>query len=332
MTMSSSKPFILTNMAFWQSRTWRERTESICDPEKDESPDRLGALCQAWRLFRRRKGATAVVTMSPRASLAYGVLCGLLGVESRQVLCEVFLDEERSDSFVWRIKTALFRWVAGRSLGVIVNSTGEQARVAERFGIPSERVRFVPLCTTVDEPRFVASTPGSGVVTAGRTARDLETYWAAARLLSDVPFVAIVGAGQQLPAGDLPANMQVVRECSWKECMERMGRAEVVALPLLPSERSTGQVVLLEAMALGKAVVTTRMTGTVDYVQDGVTGVFTKAGDAPGLAAALKRLLASPEERERIGRAALAFVEAELGPERHAKRRIEAVEALATKR
>lgn len=111
--------------------------------------------------------------------------------------------------------------------------------------------------------------------------------------------------------------------------MERLGRAEVVALPLLPSERSTGQVVLLEAMALGKAVVTTRMTGTVDYVQDGVTGVFTEAGDAPGLAAALRRLLANPEERNRLGRAALAFVEAELSPDRHAERRLAAVEALA---
>lgn len=329
MTMSSSKPFILTNMAFWQSRTWRERTESICDPEKEESPDRLGALRQAWRLLRRRKGALAVVTMSPRASLAYGVLCGLLGVESRQVLCEVFLDEERKNSVVWRAKTALFRWVARRSCGVIVNSTGEQARVAERFGIPADRVRFVPLCTTVDEPRMVRPSPGGGVATAGRTARDLETYWAAARLLPDVPFVAIVGAGQQLPAGETPRNLRVVRECSWEECMERLGRAEVVALPLLPSERSTGQVVLLEAMSLGKAVVTTRMTGTVDYVQDGVTGVFTEAGDAPGLATALQRLLANPEERKRLGRAALAFVEAELGPERHAERRIAAVEALA---
>ena len=328
MAMAGSKSGILTNMAFWQSRTWRERTESICDPEKDESPDRLGALRQAWRLFRRRKGAMAVVTMSPRASLAYGVLCGLLGMESRQVLCEVFLDDARPKSVVWRTKTALFRWVARRSLGVIVNSTGEQTRVAERFGIPLERVRFVPLCTTVEMPHFVASVPGGGVVTAGRTARDLETYWAASRLLPDVPFVAIVGAGQQLPAGDLPANMQVVRECSWNECMERLGRAEVVALPLLPSERSTGQVVLLEAMALGKAVVTTRMTGTVDYVQDGVTGIFTEAGDAPSLAAALRCLLASPEERERLGRAALSFVEAELGSERHAERRLSAIETL----
>ena len=270
----------------------------------------------------------AVVTMSPRASLAYGVLCGLLGVESRQVLCEVFLDDARPEAIVWRAKTALFRWVARRSLGVIVNSTGEQTRVAERFGIPLERVRFVPLCTTVETPRYVAPVPGGGVVTAGRTARDLETYWAAARLLPEVPFVAIVGAGQQLPEDDLPANMQVVRECSWNECMERLGRAEVVALPLLPSERSTGQVVLLEAMALGKAVVTTRMTGTVDYVQDGVTGVFTEEGDAPGLVAVLRRLLASPEERERLGRAALAFVEAELGSERHAERRLAAVDDL----
>ena len=84
---------MLTNQAFWQSRVWRESTESIC--REGESPDELGAWEQARRLWKARKGARAVVTMGPRASLAYGVMCGAAGVESRQVLCEVFLSEGR---------------------------------------------------------------------------------------------------------------------------------------------------------------------------------------------------------------------------------------------
>ena len=321
---------ILTNMAFFQSRTWREATESICGAE--ESPDRLAAWRQAWRLLRlRRKGGEveAVVTMGPRASLAYGLACMAAGVESRQVLCEVFLDEARSESASWRAKTAAFRQVARRALGVIVNSTGERASVAERFGISPEKVVFLPLCTTVAEPRAVEAERPLAVVTAGRTARDLATYWAAARLLPDTEFVAIVGREQPLPEGERPANVSVVAECAWEEYLKRLGKAGVVALPLLPSGRSTGQVVLFEAMSLGKAVVTTRMTGTVDYVREGETGLLVEAGDVAGMAAALRRVLADEALRTRLGAAALAFARSELNPEVHARRRLEIVHRLA---
>ena len=41
-------PTILTNMAFRQSRTWREATTTIC--RENETPDDLGPLRQAFRL------------------------------------------------------------------------------------------------------------------------------------------------------------------------------------------------------------------------------------------------------------------------------------------
>lgn len=318
---------ILTNQAFFQSKTWREGTESIC--RTGESPDSLPVWRQVGRLLLRRGRASAVVTMGPRVSLAYGLACAALGVASKQVMCEVFLDAPRSRSLAWRLKTAAFRWVARRALGAIVNCEGERASVAERFGMPLEKVVFLPLCTTVGEPRAVAATQPARVVTAGRTARDLETFWAAARKLPDVAFEAIVGAGQELPKGEAPGNLSVVRECPWAEYMERLGTAAVVALPLLASERSTGQVVILEAMALGKAVVTTRQAGTVDYVRDGETGLLVGVGDADGLAAAIRRLLDDGALAERLGAAALEAVRTEFDPERHAAMRIAAVRRLA---
>lgn len=318
---------ILTNQAFFQSRTWREGTESVCRP--GESPDALPVWRQVARLLRRRGGASAVVTMGPRVSLAYGLACAALGVASRQVLCEVFLDAPRRRSPAWRLKTAAFRWVARRALGAIVNCEGERASVAERFGMPLDKVVFVPLCTTVGDPRAVAATRPARVVTAGRTARDLETFWGAARKLPEVAFEAIVGADQALPEGAAPGNLSVVRECPWADYMERLGTAAVVALPLLASERSTGQVVILEAMALGKAVVTTRQAGTADYVRDGETGLLVGVGDAEGLAAAIHRLLADAALADRLGAAALAAVRREFDPERHAERRLAAVRQLA---
>ena len=108
-----------------------------------------------------------------------------------------------------------------------------------------------------------------------------------------------------------------------------MRRAAVVAIPLLPAERSTGQVVLFEAMAMGKPVVATRATGTVDYVRDGENGLLVEPGDASGLADAVNRVLQDSALAQRLSEAAWADGRNQLDVEIHAARKLEAIRSLA---
>jgi glycosyltransferase involved in cell wall biosynthesis len=59
--------------------------------------------------------------------------------------------------------------------------------------------------------------------------------------------------------------------------------------------------------------VATKTQGQTDTIIDGVNGVYVPPGDADALRATIQRLLANPEERQRIGRAARAFIEKEAG-------------------
>lgn len=68
--------------------------------------------------------------------------------------------------------------------------------------------------------------------------------------------------------------------------------------------------VLLEAMALGKPVVASRVGGIVDVVDDGKTGILVPAQDAPALANALITLLLDAGLRMRMGKAARAKIDA----------------------
>lgn len=64
--------------------------------------------------------------------------------------------------------------------------------------------------------------------------------------------------------------------------------------------------VILEAMSMGMAVITTRNTGGPDVIEDGVDGVLIAAGDQGQLRSALARLNADPDEARAMGqRAAL---------------------------
>lgn len=318
------RPSILTNMAFRQSRIWQEATATIC--RTGETPDELGALRQAFRLLRLRSRFDAVVTMGARPSLAYGLLCGLLRVPSRQIMTEVFLDLPHPNSPWWRLKTALFRWIARRALGILTNSSGEVGLIARRFAIPESKLRFVPMYTTIPDPGPRAENDGS-VVSIGRTLRDLDTLVAAARRIR-APVIIVAGRRDRMPA-DPPPNVQVFREIPLGQTYELLGRAAVAAAPLLATERSTGQVFIFEAMAMGKPVVATRSIGTTDYLRDGENGLLVDPGDTPALADAINRLLTDPALVARLSASALADCQTELNMETHAARKIEAVHALS---
>ena len=316
-------PSILTNMAFRESRLWREAVATIC--REGETPDDLGSLRQACRLMKLRSRFDAVVTMGPRPSLAYGLLCAALRRPSRQIMTEVFLDEFRPASLPWRIKTALFRWISRRALGILTNSSAEVESIARRFGIPEEKLRFVPMYTTIPDPGMRTEQDGS-VVSIGRTLRDLDTLVEAARNVP-APVVVVAGRRDRMPA-DLPGNVRVFREIPLEQTCELLARASVAVAPLLPAERSTGQVFLFEALAMGKPVVATRSIGTVDYVLDGVNGLLVDPRDAPGLAAAVNRLLADPAAARRMAQRALDDCRARWMPDHHAALKLEAVGAL----
>jgi len=84
----------------------------------------------------------------------------------------------------------------------------------------------------------------------------------------------------------------------------------------LPTRREGFPNVVLEAAAAGVPTVTTRATGAVDSVVDGVTGVLVEVDDAKGLAEALGTLAADPALRRSLGEAARLRASEEYQPER----------------
>ena len=140
---------------------------------------------------------------------------------------------------------------------------------------------------------------------------------------------------------DLPATLLIVGDgpmrMAWQARAEQRGVAGRVAfltdvndadLPayyaacdifVLPSSQRSEAfgAVLLEAMAAGKPLVSTELgTGTSWVNQDGVTGLVVPPADPPALAAAIGRLLADPDLRQRMGQAGRARAAAEFSLER----------------
>ena len=77
--------------------------------------------------------------------------------------------------------------------------------------------------------------------------------------------------------------------------------------------------VLIEAMAASLPAVAFDTAGPAEILGDGSTGLLVEPGSAEGLAAAVARLHAAPELRERLGTAARRRVEERYSMEGHAK-------------
>ncbi len=98
-----------------------------------------------------------------------------------------------------------------------------------------------------------------------------------------------------------------------RQVRRALADCDVFVLPSVvePSGRMEGiPVALIEAMAAGRAIVATRLSGIPELVASPAEGCLVPPGDAAALAAALAALV-DPERRRRMGRAAQRKVNSE---------------------
>lgn len=114
----------------------------------------------------------------------------------------------------------------------------------------------------------------------------------------------------------LADRVQFAGEVSDARMAELYAACDLFVLPSVTRAEAFG-VVQLEAMAAGKAVVSTSVPTGVPWVnQHERTGLVVPPGDVPALRSAIRRLLADPELRGRMGREGRARVARDFTPTR----------------
>lgn len=88
-----------------------------------------------------------------------------------------------------------------------------------------------------------------------------------------------------------------------KNVVDFMNALDVLVLPSIQDEDFPN--VVIEAMALGKPVISSRIAGTPEQVDHGVTGLLVEPRDVDQLASAMLDLICDSELRNRMGSAAV---------------------------
>ena len=190
---------------------------------------------------------------------------------------------------------------------ILVHSSRQRELAHRELGIPAAKLDYVPYYADTEfwSPTGTAEEPL--VVAAGREHRDYATLAEACGGLQARVFVAAgsihsPAASSRNPV-EWPSNFEQ-GFADYQKLRDLYARASVVVVPLVETDFQAGITTVLEAMAMGKAVVVTATRGQSGVVRDGITGITVPPGDAAELGDAVSYLLGNPAERRRLGWAA----------------------------
>lgn len=130
----------------------------------------------------------------------------------------------------------------------------------------------------------------------GDVNKGIEVFNEAAMLAADLGF-------QWKWVGDVATDQQVHVVDYLGEVESAIPAISQTAVFVLPSLRDSFPLVVLEAMALGKPIVASRLAGTVEQLGD--AGVLVEPGDASAIVGAVAELLGDPTLAANLGNAAL---------------------------
>jgi glycosyltransferase involved in cell wall biosynthesis len=224
---------------------------------------------------------------------------------------------------------------------IIAVSESVKSDLRERTGLPCELISVIHSGVDADEKIDESSVLSSNRVPVVGTAGPLEAVkgfpfflGAAARVLStgrDVEFV-IAGAGPEESnlrrlAVELKIDSHVTFVPNLLEFGDALAAMDIFCLPSLQQGIGT---IMLEAMAMGRPVIATRVGGVFRVIRDRETGLLVPPSNSETLAQRILELLDDPAKAREIGREARAEVIREFSVEQMVSRTIEVYrEALA---
>lgn len=299
----------------------------------------------AWAAFCRRRDYDAIYTDAENVGLPLALLLRYRGTRAGQPR-HVMLTHYLSTS----IKHLFFRLGAGGRIDtLIVHSAAQRERAVRTLRMPPQGVALLPYFA---DERFWRPQPAPDsngqrdmICGVGLEFRDYDTLLTAVRDIDVDVRIAAASSWSHHSAFEssptLPPNVNV-HSYGYLPLRDLYAAARFVVVPLREVDNQAGITVILEAMAMGKAVVVSGTRGQTDVLRDRLnggrgpierewwpgfvdapavadtlahlpTGFYVPPGDPAALREAIVYLLSHPDVADELGRNSRRVVEALFG-------------------
>lgn len=267
------------------------------------------------RIFRQEK-ADLILTYTPKPVI-FGLLAAWLAAVPRRFAMITGRGTPlmaRKGSLLRTVITFLYRLALGRAHGVIFQNHDDAAFFLEEGMLSRVTPQVVVSGSGVDVAWFAQAPLPSGppvFLFLGRMLRDkgIQDYLQACRHLTEngvlAHFLAMgpldsnpsALSAEQLRTGCAEGGVEYLAEAA--DVRPTLARAHVL---VLPSRGEGTPRAVLEAMAMGRAIVTTDAPGCRETVEDGINGSLVPVGDVEALAGAMAKLAREPDLVAAFGR------------------------------
>lgn len=210
-----------------------------------------------------------------------------------------------------------FEYLLGKVSAFVVLSDVSRKRLVD-YGIPEEKVRLIYHYRLAEPHETGESIEGPSAVFAGWLSEEngtdvlVRAFALASRKVRDARLY-LVGTGKadfverlKREAGELGVSGQVrfLGKRDNRETLSIISRSDAVVVPH-QWPKDFGPVIVVEALALGKPVVTSRLGATGEFVREGVNGFLIDEHREPAaFAGRMEELLGRPEKAREMGRRA----------------------------
>jgi glycosyltransferase involved in cell wall biosynthesis len=281
-------------------------------------------LTLAWACFKRRRQYQAIFSDGEQVGIPLAWFSKFLGFGThrpRHLMIVHILSVKKKMLFFDRFG------IQSHIDQFFVYSRWQKHFIENRWQIAAERVVFTPFM--VDTAFFAPNqvVPNSAaqpmICSVGLEARDYPTLLTAVRGLG--ARVTIAAASPWSKRADstqhqeIPENVTVGRFSQF-ELRQLYADCRFMVMPLANVDFQAGVTAILEAMAMGRAVICTKTPGQTDVVVEGETGLYVPPGDPQALRSAIEHLLANPREAERMGQAGRRLVEQSMSLDHYVQR------------
>lgn len=276
---------------------------------KGRFPIPLGDLDQQWSLLRHLHKGDVIYSPCQTQTQLLSYLRAL-GVLKTPIVCLAHHPLERG----------CLQWVRRPFNRLFIKGNDVFPALSQRLAnminsLSGEPNKSLPLCWGPDANFYPAApVSGRGVVAAGRTGRDFETFGRAATLAESPAHIICLHSDWRQSFSEFGENVQVTavpdkNYMSYAQLLPIFAQARVMAIPLSQGDSLAGLTSLTDALGMGKPVIMTRHPLIdLDIEAEGI-GKWVEVGDVQGWHRAIRFFDEQPDLSLEMGRRARNLVE-----------------------
>lgn len=263
----------------------------------------------AVRGFIKGLGYDVIISWSGVVGLFVGFLKLIFLQDKPTLFVKTFIFRPRANKIINWFRFWSCKICTKKMDGIICHSSDEVSYYTNLFHLSHKQIRFIPYGIELPNVNFQKKGGKPYIASAGRSNRDYELLRTAMDGIEMKVKIYCSRDHKKILRNVKNSNFETHIDTPLEEFLRALSDSLFVVVPLKIPEISSGQLVLLQAMALGKAVIATDCWGTRDYIKHMENGILVAPNNASELREKILYLLDNPEEVGKLGRDAKKTVE-----------------------